>query len=46
LSDVRTPAGPDDRKITKLYKTVEKRTPIRLTSQAAGVLDGRRHGQG
>jgi hypothetical protein len=33
-------------KIVKLYKTVEKRTPMRLTSQAGAVLDGRRHGQG
>jgi hypothetical protein len=34
------------RKIVKLYKTVEKRTPLRLTSQAATVLDGKCHGQG
>jgi hypothetical protein len=34
------------RQITKLYKTVEKRTPNRLTSQATAVLDGKCHGPG
>jgi hypothetical protein len=34
------------RSLAKLYKTVEERTPVRLTRQVIRVLDDDRHGQG